>query len=462
MTPPRGWVASAMHLLAGDALVRSSLYLTLTSATIAAFGFAFWLLNSRLFTASQVGTATALISGASLISYVSLFGFNITFVRFLPSSRQRNAEINTGLVVVFATSLVAATLYVLLVPSIAPRLAFVRGSFGLAAGFVVLTAFWSTNLVTDSVFIAFRKAQYNLLVDGMIQGAVKLALPALLVGLGAFGIFMSSGLAAAAAVAASIVFMMRTVDYQPKLSLSPSVLRRTWEYSAANYAASLLNLGALLTIPLLVLGVRGPRETAFYYIAFQVASLLFSTAYAVSASLLAEGSYEGSHLPSLVLRSAKILALVCVPSSALLALTGHWLLLLFGHAYSANATSALTVLALSTPSVALYSAATTVLRITGQLRALVAVNAVYALAIVSLTLVAAKHGLDWVAIAWLLSNTAAGLLAAGLATLRFRSRRHGMKRASDATSIAEVFREPDGRVHGRGGSDNFLDASTKP
>jgi len=420
---PRKWAAFVPRHLARDALLRNSFYLTLNTGTIAAFAFAFWLLNARLFTAGQIGTATTLISGASIISLVSLFGFNTTFVRFLPASRQRDTEINTGLLMVFATALFAATLYVALVPLIAPRLAFVRGSFGFAAGFIVLTAFWAVNIVTDSVFVAFRKAQYNVLADGIIQGAVKLALPALVVGLGAYGMFLASGLAAAAAVAVSIVFLMRTVGYRPRLSFSPSVLRRTWDYSAANYTANLLTLSPLLIIPLIVLDIRGSRQAGFFFIAFQVASLLFAVGYAVSLSFFAEGSYEGSHLSSLLRRSVRLIALVCVPSSIFVAATGHWLLLLFGHAYSVNGTSTLVVLALSAPSVALCSTAMTVLRLTRQLRAVVVAGAVYAIVIVGLALLGARHGLPWVAVAWLVGNTTTALLAAGLAAVHLRANR---------------------------------------
>jgi O-antigen/teichoic acid export membrane protein len=387
----------------------------LTTGTIAAVGFIFWLLNSHLFSAGQIGVATTLISGTTLIAFVSLFGFDTTFVRFLPASRDRDADINTGLLIVFSTAIIVATLYVVCVPLLVPKLAFIRESFGFAIGFILLTAFWAVNLVTDSVFIAFRKAHYNLVIDGVIQGVVKLTLPALVVALGAYGIFMASGLAAVVAVVASIVLLMRTVGYTPKLSFSPSVLTRTRTYSAANYVANLLNLCPWLLTPLIILNVRGPRQAGFYYIAFQVSGILFSVGYAVSLSLFAESSYEGSDLPSLLRRSATVLALVCVPSGILVAVAGHWLLLLFGHQYSANATPALAILALSTPSVALYSAATTVLRITKQLRAVVAANVVYAVVIVGLTLLGARHGLQWVALAWLLGNTISGLVAIALA-----------------------------------------------
>jgi O-antigen/teichoic acid export membrane protein len=416
-------VALTSRRLAQDALLRNSFYLTLNTATMAAVAFVFWLLNARLFAASQVGMATTLISGASIISLISLFGFNTTFVRFLPTSRRRDAEINTGLIMVFVTALAAASVYVLLIPTIAPKLVFVRGSFGFAAGFVVLTAFWAVNLVTDSVFVAFRKTQYNVVCDGVILGVVKLGLPALMIGLGAYGMFLASGVAAAAAVVASILFMMRTLGYKPRLRLSPSALRLAMGYSAANYVANLLSLSPLLIVPLVVLDIRGSRQAAFYFIAYQMASLLFAIGYAVSLSLFAEGSHADAHLPLLLKRSVKLIAAVCVPSSVLVAATGHWLLLLFGKEYSANGTTTLIILALSAPSVALCSTAFTVLRVTRQLGAVVLASGVYAVVIVGLAVVGAGHGLPWVAAAWLLGNTVAALLAAGFAILHYRAGR---------------------------------------
>ena len=423
----RKW-AAAPRRLARDALLRNSFFLALNAGTVAAVGFVFWLVNSHLFTVGQIGTATTLLSGASIISIFSLVGFNSTFVRFLPVSRRRDEEVNTGLLIVFVAALIGAALYELLIPEIAPRLELVRASFGFAAGFIVLTAFWGVNLVTDSVFIAFRKAQYNVLVDGLIQGAVKLALPVLLVGLGAYAMFLASGLAAAAAVVASIVFMMRTLGYRPRLSVSLDVLKRTWDYSAANYAANLLLLCPAALIPLVILDLRGAPQAGIFFMAFQVANLLFQLGYAVSASFFAEGSHEGSDLPLLVRRTVRLIVLVCVPCSVFVALTAHWILLVFGHAYSANGASTLAILALSAPLVALCWAAMTVLRITKQLAAVVVVSAVYAVVIVALALLGVRQGLQWVAVAWLVGNTAGGLLAAWLAAAHYR----GSRRLSDA------------------------------
>lgn len=403
---------AALRRQTQDELIRNSLYLTLSTATMGVLGFAFWLLSARLYDPGEIGKATALISAVALISYLGLFGFNNTFIRFLPSSRQRDTDISTGLLVVLIASVLAATIYILIVPYIAPRLDFVRYSTGFAIGFVVFAALSAVNLVTDSVFVAYRKTQYNLLVDGVIQSLTKLALPAVLVGLGAYGVFAASGLAAAVAVGASIFFMVKVVGFRPKLSLSPGVIKQTWEFSAANYLANLLNLAPIFAIPLIMLDTRGARQAGYFFVAFQIANLLNSVSYSVSTSLLAEGSHEGSDLAALLRKSAKVLALISIPTGILVAVTARWLLMVFGGAYSQHATSTLAVLAIATPSVAFYVWATTILRITKQLRELIGANIVYGLATVGFALNWAHRGLAWIGVAWLVGNLLSGAVAA--------------------------------------------------
>jgi O-antigen/teichoic acid export membrane protein len=417
------WPKGSTHSLRRfrqDALLRNSLYLTLNTAMVGAVGFVFWLINSHLYSPVEIGTATTLISAASLISYVSLFGFNTTFIRFLPTSQDPNSEMNTGLLIVFGTAALVATAFVLLVPSMAPKLMFVRDSLGFTLGFVVMTAFWAVNLVTDSVFIAYRKAQYNILCDGFILGAVKLTVPFVAVSLGAFGIFTSSGLSVTVGVAASVYFMVKIADYRPRPALSQAVLRRTWQYSAANYVANLLALAPLFVIQLILLNVQGPRQAGYFFIAFQVTSLLYAVGYALSQSLFAEGSRADANLPALVRRSVKVLVLISVPTALLVAAAGRWLLLPFGQSYSLNAGVTMAVLALSAPSVGFFAVAATVLRIAKLLRVIIVANAIYAAVIVTLTILFASRGLPWVALAWLVGNTVAGAVAAAYAVVWLR------------------------------------------
>ena len=348
---------------------------------------------------------------------------NKTFIRFLPSSSARDTEISSGLSLVFAATIVAAAVYLVLLPSLAPRLSFVRHSPWMLCGFVAMTAFAAANMVTDSVFIAHRRAQYNLLIDGVVMGLTKLGLPILLLTLGAYGIFASFGLAATVAFAASLFCMIKVFEYRPRLVLSFRFLRQAWRFSAVSYVSSLLTLLPVFAVPLIVLDERGASQAGYYYVAFQFAWLLGAFIDAVALSLLAEGSQEGAELPDLMRRSAKLVAVVSIPSGLVLAVCGHWLLLVFGASYSAHATVALAVLALATPAVGLYEWGLSLLFIRKQLRALLVVNAVFAVVTIALALVWAREGLGWAAAAWLVGNLCAGTMAAIAGTRGLRKAR---------------------------------------
>ena len=157
----------------------------LNTGLLAVLGFFFWFIASRLFTPDQVGIASSLISTMTFITYLSLLGFDITFIRFLPTSKDRNNEINTGLLLSISAAVIIGIAYVFLVPFFAPDLAIIRENVFYAIGFVALIALAAINLLTDSIFIALRGAKYNLLIDGGIMGVIKLLLPFVFVSLGA-------------------------------------------------------------------------------------------------------------------------------------------------------------------------------------------------------------------------------------------------------------------------------------
>src|SRR6266567_3371482 len=83
-----------------DRLVRNSLYLVLSSGLQAAFGFGFWVITARLFSTTDLGISSSLISAATVISFISILGLNSTFVRYLPTASDSNALITIGLILV--------------------------------------------------------------------------------------------------------------------------------------------------------------------------------------------------------------------------------------------------------------------------------------------------------------------------------------------------------------------------
>ncbi len=135
--------------LTADHLVRNSLYLILSSGLQAALGFAFWIVTARLFSLSDVGRASALISAAILMAYLALLGLNSTFVRYLPTAPDRDVLLTAGLLLVAVCGAGLGLLYVAFIPVLAPPLAFVSASAALATGFMLLTSVGAVNLLTD-------------------------------------------------------------------------------------------------------------------------------------------------------------------------------------------------------------------------------------------------------------------------------------------------------------------------
>ena len=65
-------------------LFKNAYFLMFSSLTSAGSGFFFWLIAARFYSTADIGLASAIISAMGLISMLSLLGFDISLVRFLP------------------------------------------------------------------------------------------------------------------------------------------------------------------------------------------------------------------------------------------------------------------------------------------------------------------------------------------------------------------------------------------
>lgn len=398
------------HFL-NDDLFRNSIYLMATTLVMSALGFFFWLICAHIFTPGQIGVGTALISAMTLISFMSLLGFNSTFVRILPNSQDRDKEINTGSTLVISTAAILAIVYVWLVPFIAPKLGIIHENFWYAAGFVIAVSLSSINSLTDSIFIAYRSAQYNLITDGFITSGVKLFLPLIFIGLGAYGVFAAAGLGVSMGMVASILFLVIKFNYKPQIRIDILTLKKVFNYSFANYIANFLNIVPTLILPIIVIDHLGAPTAAYYYLAFTVIGLLNAIGISISQSLFAEGSRDEFALRSLVKKSAITLVVIMIPAAFIFAIFGPFILGFFGKSYSEGGAGVIVLLALAAPITAAYAFGTVLLRIAHQVYSLVLVNIVYAAIISGLAFLWVDKGLSWVAIAWIVGNLIATILA---------------------------------------------------
>jgi O-antigen/teichoic acid export membrane protein len=419
-------VRSLLSRLRADHLVRNSLYLVVSNGTQAVVGFAFWLVMARLFSAEDVGIASSLISATSLLAFFALIGLNTTVMRFLPTATNKGSLLTSVFVLVSGAACVIAVGYVMLTPVIAPRLDFVAHSPLLTAGFALLAAATAVNVLTDSVFMASRRAEFCAITDGVVGGVSKMVFGFMLAGTGAYGLYLAAIGGPATAAVASIILIIAVLHWRPSLTNPLQTLKPLLRFSGANYLANSMNLLPGVVVPLIVLDRLGPKTAGYYYIGFQMATILYTAASAVEASFMAEGSQAGANWRVIRRRSRRLAIMIFVPAGLVMALAAHWILLAFGHhgAYSQHGTGGLEILAAAVLPIAACNWGWTVLRLTGRLRALVASTALYGASICGGAWFLAPHGLTALSSAWLAGSTLAAVVSTILAASTRAPARH--------------------------------------
>ncbi|GIE86485.1 lipopolysaccharide biosynthesis protein [Actinoplanes regularis] len=410
-----------------DPLVRNSLFLILTTGLGAGSGFFFWLIVARLYPTAEVGQASSLLSSVALLSYFSLFGFSSALVRYLPTSRNRAEDTSTAISSVFLCGILVSLSFALIGPMFADELGFVRSSWTHVLLFVLLATGAAVNLLTDSIFVACRATNSNLLINGVFMSIAKLALPALAVPFGAFGIFAASGIASAVAAVASIVVIRRSLRIRIRPQISWAAIQGMLKYSLSNYLSGSLNLIPQIALPIIILHQLGAVVAAVYFVAFQISNLVSSASYAIGESLFAEGSHESGSLRVLALRSGKLMLAIVGAGVVVVTLLAKPILQLFGAEYAETGTTTLILFTVSSLAVAFNTWANFLLKVRRQLRAMVYANVVFVVVILGVALYKVPDGLNWAAAAWGIGNLLSGLVAG--AALLPRGRRGNVRTA---------------------------------
>lgn len=395
-----------------DKVLHNSFFLMVSTLLMAGLGFVFWVVVARLYSPAEVGLATSLIAASTLIAYVSQLGLNNTLVRFRAPDAARNGQVTQYCVLVGLVACVVASLYLFGLRWYGRKLLFIEAHPVQALAFVFFCSCTALALLTDAIFIAERKTEYTVVTDGLVQSLTKLALPVALVGAGAFGILAATGVGYAAGVVTAFLLMYWKLGLRPRRRVRGTGLIEQVGFSLATYTASLLNLVPLLVLPLIVLQERGEAQAAFFFVAFQIATVLNSVAYSIGEALFAEISNDLSRFGYLLRRSALLMAASQIPAAAVVALGAGTVLRLFGDQYAAQGRTLLIILACGSIAVGLYTWASYALKVARRLKHLMIGNVIYAVVIIGLAAIWAPRGLAWLGWAWTLGNLAAGLYCA--------------------------------------------------
>jgi len=253
--------------------------------------------------------------------------------------------------------------------------------------------------ITGITFVAVRRAEFQFL-QSLIVGS-RVALLILLVNLGVLGIFCSVGLSMAVAmvIAFSVLYLL---GIKLKLAIDINFIEKSFKFSLGNYLAGMFITAPNQIIPLIVLNVLGAEETAHYYIAFSIASLICMIPNAIGMSLFVEGSY-GEALRRNTIRALAFAFLLLVPSVIFIYVYGAKILAIIGRDYLSGL-DLLKVMVLSSFFVTFCSTFLSIKRVQKDIRGLLNLSVlIFVLLIILSYVLLIAFGLVGVGYAWVIS-----------------------------------------------------------
>ena len=382
-----------------DPLYLNSYYLMAGTAVAAGSGFVFWIVAARLTDPAAVGRASALLSAVTLLTYLTSLGLPYGLLRFGHVTRGFASMFNVAIALSAASSAAAAAIFILGVEVWAPELHSLVDSPTDIALFLAATVFIGMGVMLDNVFSARRIAKYALLRN-VIASVLKLGAVVPLAAFGAIGLYAANvvpALVVALGMVATLPLMVR--GYRVRSLRDEGATREMLTFSLSSFPSSLLAGAPPFFLPLIVLGVGGAREAAFFYVSWSLIAVLLLLPNMVSNMSMAEGVREGAWATA---RKARAFALaIVVPATLVVAVFASQILTIFGPEYAENAVAPLRIFCLSLLPWTFKSVTISALRAESRYGLLTTTTAVFAVCSVAGPLVLGiEFGLMGVAIGW--------------------------------------------------------------
>ena len=364
-----------------DSLLRNSLFIMATSAVTSAFGYVFWLVAARLYSAPVVGLTAAITSASTIVVALSIFGVGGTLIQSLPGQPKEE----TGWWTTFWAGIATATLFAValcgvalgVLPLISPELIALR-SVDYAAVFAVGTVALAAGSTLDAVYIAERRAR-DLFSRNSAAAAVKvltLGLLGLAAGpdavrlLGAWGVASVFGLGLGAALVVRYARVARPPAFSVLVRTALGLRSRATGHQLIGMGAGLLPY----LLPLLVTVRLSARDNAYFYTTWVMAGLFLVVAPALSQSLFAEGMHRPEELDAMARSAIRIIGAILLPGLVAILAVGGTLLSAFGPAYTHHAVWLLRITVLASIPDAVTNVYVAVLRVQGRLAAAALLN----------------------------------------------------------------------------------------
>ena len=335
-----------------DPLTRNGYALIANSGATGALGLVYWLLMARLYPTAEVGRAAAVYAAMNLLAGFTAQNFNGALTRFIPQAGLQTRTFITRAYAVSAVASVGVSILFLLTASWwGSSYSQLRGPV-IGSIFVASVVVWAIFTLQDSVLVGLRSASWVVLENGVF-GVAKLVLLVLLVTAlpHHLGIYVSWMLPVLVAVPLINMLIFGTLvpshtlltqDFQPPSN------RQIGRFLAGDYSGALCLLATGSLVPVVVAANIDSRQTAYFYMAWIIASMIDMIGINMAMSLTVEGSFNAAALAVQCRKALRKMASILLPCAAVVVLAAPRILGLFGPGYAAQGTSVLQLLAVAT------------------------------------------------------------------------------------------------------------------
>jgi O-antigen/teichoic acid export membrane protein len=396
-----------------DPLYKNSIFLIASSILGAGFGFFFWLIAARLYSAEDIGLASAMISAVMLLHLFSLMGFEFSLTHYLPIDKgNKNELINSCLTIVLLVSSLLAFIFLIGLDVLSPALICIKENNILLLFFIIFTIFTSlTSLQTFGIFVGLRKAKYSF-IQNVISSLSRIVALIFLIAFGAYGIFTSFGLATFIAFVAGLILTIKILpSYVPIPTIKRGVINEVFHYSLSNYIAKIFSALPNYVLPILVVNTLGFEQNAYFYIAWAISSVLLAIPRWTSLSLLAEGSCNPEKIRRDAFRSLKFIFLLLTPAIIGIFVFGEYVLWLFGEEYARNSFKILLILCIASIPFSFNAVYLTVKRVREELKTVIFVYCFVAIfTLLGGYLSVQSMGLIGIGFTWLLAQSIVAMI----------------------------------------------------
>jgi O-antigen/teichoic acid export membrane protein len=314
-------------------LLRNAGSLAATSGLTSILGFVFWFVAARSFTKSEIGYGAAATNMIQLLGTVGMFGLGTMLIGELPRRRVRGGLFMASIITSAAGSLVLGLFFPFVAKAVHANVPEMDGTLLRVLLFAVGVTLTGATMVFDEGTIGLMRGGVQLWRNLAMSGFKLLALPVTAIVMHdefGTGIMLSFVIGTALSMIPAVIMLVRggsKVWHRPDWP----ELRRLFSVALNHNWLNLVLVTPARIIPVIVTLVVSPTASGVFYIAWMLVSFLFMVPAHLSTVLFAIASASPELIAEKLRFVLRVSVMIGLPVMAVLAISAHFALSLFGH-----------------------------------------------------------------------------------------------------------------------------------